>query len=267
MNQKWLDLSEKVVIVTGGSMGIGEKMVRNLVANGAIVISADVVTNEAYEKTEHIKYIHCDISDKKSVEDMVSSVYKEFGKIDALINNAGVSRPRMLVDYYGEKPEYELSEEDFDFMVRINQKGVFLCSQAVARIMIKQNFGVIINMSSEAGIEGSKGQSCYSGTKAAVHAFSLSWAKELGKFNVRVVGVAPGINERTPMNDDAAFNALAYTRGQDPTNISTNYESVIPLGRPGKIEEIADLVSYLVSDHSSYITGTTINITGGKSKG
>ena len=94
-------------------------------------------------------------------------------------------------------------------MVSINQKGVFLCSQAVARHMIKQKNGVIVNMSSEAGMQGSKGQSCYSGTKGAVLSYTMSWAKELGPFNIRVVGVAPSINERTPMNDDAAFAALA----------------------------------------------------------
>ncbi|SEO86706.1 sorbitol-6-phosphate 2-dehydrogenase [Amphibacillus marinus] len=267
MSSKWLDLSGKVVIVTGGSMGLGEKMVDNLTANGAFVISVDLVENDAQKENVSVDFIKCDISNKKDVEQMVDKVFQKHGRIDGLVNNAGVSRPRMLVDYYGEKPEYELSEDDFDFMVRINQKGVFLCSQAVARVMIKQQSGVILNMSSEAGIEGSKGQSCYAGTKAAVHAFALSWAKELGPYNIRVVGVEPGINVRTPMNNDEAFKALAYTRGQDPNNISANYETVIPLGRPGEIEEIADLISYLISDHSSYITGTTINITGGKSKG
>lgn len=181
------------------------------------------------------------------------------------MNNAGVSRPRMLVDYYGDHPEYELTEEDFDFMTNVNQKGVFLCSQAVAKVMVKQKSGVILNMSSEAGLEGSKGQSCYSGNKAAVHAFTMAWAKELGAFNIRVVGLAPGINERTPMNSEENFKALAYTRGQDPTQVHSDYSGIIPLGRAGKMTEIADLISYLASDHASYISGTTINITGAKS--
>ena len=267
MSNKWIDLKDKVVIVTGGSMGLGEKMVENLSSNGAKVVSVDLVDNPEHQNNPNIITVKCDISDKQSVEQMVEEVYEKTGRIDGLVNNAGVSRPRMLVDHYGEKPEYELSEEDFDFMVNINQKGVFLCAQAVARKMIKQESGVIINMSSEAGIEGSKGQSCYSGTKAAVHAFSLAWAKELGPFNIRVLGVAPAINERTPMNDDAAFNALAYTRGQDPNNISSDYSATIPLGRAGKIEEVADLISFLMSDHATYITGTTIAINGGKSRG
>ena len=95
--------------------------------------------------------------------------------------------------------------------------------------------------------------------------YTMSWAKELGPFNIRVVGVAPSINERTPMNDDEAFEALAYTRGQDPKDISADYEKVIPMGRPGKLDEVADLICYLLSDRASYISGTTINISGAKS--
>lgn len=185
--------------------------------------------------------------------------------IDGLVNNAGVSRPRLLVDVFKEKPEYELSEDDFDFMVNVNQKAVFLMSQSVARQMVEQQSGVIINMTSEAGVQGSRGQSCYSATKAAVNAFTFSWSKELGPYNVRVVSVEPAINVPTPMNSEANFRALAYTRGTDPNHVHKDYKGIIPLGRPGKLEEIADLISFLVSEHSSYITGSVINITGGKS--
>lgn len=264
MTAKWLDLSGKVAVVTGGSMGLGEKMVDNLAANGAKVISLDVAKTDAHKDKDNIENMQCDVSKKSSIEKVVKEIEDKYGKIDVLVNNAGVSRPRMLVDYYGEKPEYELSEEDFDFMTSVNQKGVVFCSQAVARVMVKQKSGVIINMSSEAGLEGSKGQSCYSGNKAAVAVYTKAWAKELGQFNIRVIAVAPGINERTPMNNDEAFRALAYTRGMDPNNVSDDYKAVIPMGRPGKIEEIADLISYLASEHASYISGTTINITGAK---
>ncbi|MDF7639556.1 sorbitol-6-phosphate dehydrogenase subunit [Lactobacillus sp. ESL0791] len=265
MSKKWLDLSNKVAVVTGGSMGIGENIVQNLSANGAKVISLDIVKTSKYENKTNIEAMQCDVSKKSSIVKAITEIKNKYGRIDVLVNNAGVSRPRMLVDYYGKKPEYELSEEDFDFMTNVNQKGVVFCSQAVARLMISQKSGVIINMSSEAGLEGSKGQSCYSGNKAAVSVYTKAWAKELGQFNIRVVGIAPGINERTPMNNDAAFKALAYTRGMDANNISDNYKAVIPLGRPGKLQEIADLISYLASDHASYISGTTINITGAKS--
>lgn len=269
MSEKWLDLSGKVVIVTGGSMGLGEKMVDGLAGNGAQVISADVKETSTHDGKVNVEAMICNVANKKSVEAMIDQVVEKYGHVDVLVNNAGVSRPRMLVDYYGKRPEYELSEEDFDFMTNVNQKGVFLCSQAAARVMVKQQSGVIINMSSEAGLEGSKGQSCYSGNKAAVHAFTKAWAKELGAFNIRVIGVAPGINERTPMNSEENFKALNYTRGIDPDKANDdytgNYADTIPLGRPGKMTEIADLISYLSSDHASYISGTTINITGAKS--
>ena len=265
MSEQWIDLSRKVVVVTGGSMGLGEKMVDSLASNGAIVVSADVSEKNNYSTKRNIDSIFCDVTKKDSIEKLVRLVVEKYGRIDVLVNNAGVSRPRMVVDYYGEKPEYELSEEDFDFMTNVNQKGVFLCSQAIAKVMVKQNAGVIINMSSEAGLEGSKGQSCYSGNKAAVHAYTMAWAKELGPFNIRVVGIAPGINEPTPMNSKENFEALAYTRGTDPSQVHQDYKNIIPLGRPGKMTEISDLVTYLASDYASYISGTTINITGAKS--
>lgn len=263
--EKWLELKGKVVIVTGGSSGIGSHIVGNLRANGAAVVIADLSENQSSDTGA--AFVQCDVTKQDSIEAMVKKTIEKYGRIDALINNAGVSRPRMLVDYYEKNKKYELNEADFDFIVGVNQKGVFLAAQAVARHMVKNRSGVIVNMSSEAGIEGSKGQSAYAGTKAAVHAFTLSWAKELGQFNIRVVGVAPGINERTPMNNDETFKALAYTRGTDPNDTTANYTQKIPLARPGKLDEVADLISYLVSDHSSYITGTTINITGGKSRG
>ena len=153
MNEKWLDLSKKVVIVTGGSNGIGEKIVENLVGNGAKAIVADIVKNNQHDGNKSIDYIKCDISNKSEIEEMVKIVVDKYGRIDALVNNAGVGRLGMLVDYHGGNPEYEANEDDFDFMVRINQKGTFLCSQAVAHVMIQQKSGVIISITSEAGIE------------------------------------------------------------------------------------------------------------------
>lgn len=118
---------------------------------------------------------------------------------------------------------------------------------------------------------GSRGHSCYAATKAAIHAFTISWAKELGPYNIRVVGVAPDILDRTPANNDEKYRAQAYGRGWDvntkPEEFFKNYKSSIPLGRPGHLYEVADLICYLVSDHASYITGVTIPISGGKSKG
>ena len=263
--QKWLDLNGKVVIVTGGSQGIGAHAVQDMAVNGAKVVVADLAENEDFKNNENVTFIKCNVTDRENVERVVNETAEKFGKIDALVNNAGVNRPRMLVDYYGKNKKYEMDDNDYEFMMNVNVKGVYLCAQAVTRQMVKQKHGVIVNMASEAGVEGSKGQSCYTATKGAVHAFTKAWAKELGPMNIRVVGVAPGINERTAMNNDETFEALAYTRGQDPNNVSSDYAKVIPLGRAGKLDEVADLISYLVSDYSSYISGTTINITGAKS--
>jgi sorbitol-6-phosphate 2-dehydrogenase len=198
---------------------------------------------------------------------MAQAVVDKYGKIDALVNNAGVNLPRLLVDVKGEKPEYELDEKSFNIMFGINVKGLMFCAQACARQMLKQGKGVIINMSSESGKEGSQGQSAYSATKGACDSFTRSWAKELGKYNIRVVAVAPGIMEATGLRTAAYNEALAYTRGCKPEELSTDYTKVIPMGRDGKLDEVGDLVAYLVSDRASYVAGTTFNISGGKSRG
>lgn len=136
--EKWMDLNGKVVIVTGGSQGIGEHVVQNLRANNAFVVVADLRINENFIEDKGIVFVKCNVAKKSDVENMVKVTIEKYGKIDAIVNNAGVSRPRMLVDYYGQKPEYELTEDDLDFMYNVNQKGVVLCAQAVAREMIKQ---------------------------------------------------------------------------------------------------------------------------------
>jgi sorbitol-6-phosphate 2-dehydrogenase len=266
MSESWLQLENKVVIITGGASGIGSKITANLVKNGAKVVVSDLNVNFG-EQADGTYHIQCDVTNKESVENMIAKVIEQFGTVDVLVNNAGVNLPRLLVDFQGEKPEYELSEKDFDFMVAVNQKGPYLCAQEAARVMVKNNKGVIINVSSEAGMEGSAGQSCYSATKGAVNGFTRSWAKELGKFNIRVVGVAPGINEKTGLTTDAYNEALAYTRGVTVDGLETDYSKSIPLGRPGKLDEIGELVTYLASERSSYISGTTVNISGGKSRG
>lgn len=266
MGEAWMDLAGKVCIVTGGSSGIGEAIVSNLLSCGAKVVVADISANPEQAEHPDMLFVACNVAKKAEVDAMVAATLERFGRIDALVNNAGVGRIRLLVDVKGERPEYESSEDDFDFMVDVNQRGVFLCSQAVARVMVVQGSGVIVNISSEAGVQGSKAQSLYAGTKAAVCAFGLSWAKELGPYGVRVVVVEPAMNDRTNLGGDSYLEALAYCRGIDPGKVHGNYASMIPLGRLGHLDEIGDLVSYLVSDHASYITGTVIAITGGKSK-
>ena len=266
MNENWLGLTDKVVIVTGGASGIGRHVVTTLVAAGAkaVIVDMNVTTGEMLDGAYCVQ---CNVTDSASVRAMADTVVQKYGRIDALVNNAGINMPRLLVDVQGDRPEYELNDDSFNKMFSVNVKGVFLCAQACAKQMLKQGKGVIVNMSSESGKEGSQGQSAYSATKGAVDSFTRSWAKELGKYNVRVLACAPGIMEATGLRTDAYNEALAYTRGCKPEDLSTDYSKVIPLGRDGKLDEVGDLVAYLVSDRASYIAGTTINISGGKSRG
>ncbi|NRD76872.1 SDR family oxidoreductase [Bacillus sp. BRMEA1] len=266
MSESWLGLEGKVAIVTGGASGIGLTIAGELLRNGAKVVISDVNVEDGLQE-DGFYLLKCDVTKKESVDNMVAKTLELFGTVDILVNNAGINLPRLLVDVKGERPEYELSEKDFDFMVAVNQKGPFLCAQAVAKEMLKQNKGVIINVASEAGQEGSAGQSCYSATKGAVISFTRAWAKELGKYNIRVVAIAPGIMEATGLRTEVYNEALAYTRGVTVDGLATDYSKSIPLAREGKLYEAAELVSYLASDRSSYITGTTLNISGGKSRG
>lgn len=266
MNENWLDLKGAVVVVTGGASGIGKHVVDTLVQVGAqaVVVDMNVKTGD---EMDGAYCVQCNVTDAASVQAMADAVVEKFGRIDALVNNAGINLPRLLVDVKGERPEYELNDESFGKMFAVNVKGVFLCAQACAKQMLKQGKGVILNMSSESGKEGSQGQSAYSATKGAVDSFTRSWAKELGKYNIRVLACAPGIMEATGLRTAAYNEALAYTRGVKPEELSTDYTKVIPMGRDGKLDEVGDLVAYLVSDRASYISGTTINISGGKSRG
>ena len=266
MNENWLNLDGAVVVVTGGASGIGKHVVDTLVKAGAqaVVVDMNVQTGD---QMDGAYCVQCNVTDAASVQAMADAVVEKFGRIDALVNNAGINLPRLLVDVKGEKPEYELNDASFGKMFAVNVKGVFLCAQACAKQMLKQGKGVILNMSSESGKEGSQGQSAYSATKGAVDSFTRSWAKELGKYNIRVLACAPGIMEATGLRTAAYNEALAYTRGVKPEELSTDYTKVIPMGRDGKLDEVGDLVAYLISDRASYISGTTINISGGKSRG
>ncbi|MGN0267333.1 MAG: SDR family oxidoreductase [Lachnospiraceae bacterium] len=266
MSNSWLGLDGEVVIVTGGASGIGKHVATTLRDAGAVPVIVDVNVSTG-EEIEGIFCVKCDVTSKESVDAMVQTVVDKYGKLDALVNNAGVNLPRLLVDVKGECPQYELDEKSFNIMFGINVKGLMFCAQAAARQMLKQGKGVIINMSSESGKEGSQGQSAYSATKGACDSFTRSWAKELGQHNIRVVAVAPGIMEATGLRTAAYNEALAYTRGCKPEDLSTDYSKVIPLGRDGKLDEVGNLVAFLVSDRGGYVAGTTVNISGGKSRG
>lgn len=264
----WLNLEGKAVIVTGGASGIGKAIVEELLADGAQVAVCDMnPQSPVFEgNTENMIYIHTDVTSRQSVEDMVKQTVDTFGKLDAIVNNAGINIPRMLVD---EGKQYELDETVWDKVMNVNLKGLYFCAQAAAKVMVHQGFGTIINMSSESGLEGSEGQSVYAASKNAVNSLTRSWAKELSKKGLRVVAVAPGILEATGLRSLSYETALAYTRGITVEELRAGYvkPGITPMGRSGKLTEVANVVAFLISDRSSYIDGVTINIAGGKTRG
>lgn len=269
----WLNLEGKVAIVTGGASGIGRAVCERLAEVGARIVVADLNEEGAEQTAAKLKVkfhtqaipAKTDVACKTSVDAMVEKALDAFDKIDILVNNAGVLIPRLLVDPADKE---ELTEEIWDKVVSINQKGYFLCAQAVARIMIQSGSGgVIVNVTSESGLEGSEGQSVYAATKAAIYSLTRSWAKELGRYNIRVVGIAPGIIEATALRSPEYERALAYARGISVEKLRECYKKLsIPLGRSGKLSEVADVVCFLASDRSAYIHGTVINVSGGKSR-
>ena len=167
MDKSWLELEGKVVIVTGGASGIGKHVVERLAGVGANAVIVDMNVETGAEM-DGVYCVQCNVTDADSVKAMTDAVVEKYGRIDALVNNAGINLPRLLVDVAGEKPQYELNDDSFNKMFAVNVKGVFLCAQACAKQMLKQGGGVIVNMSSESGKEGSQGQSAYSATKGAV---------------------------------------------------------------------------------------------------
>ncbi len=269
----WTNLENKVVVVTGGAAGIGLSVVKGFVEVGAKVMIADFAEEVGIQAVEEANqagngeaaFAKCDVTSKEDVDALIGATINRWGSIDVLVNNAGINIPRLLVDPAGKE---EMTEEVWDKVFAVNVKGQFLCAQAASRQMLASgNGGVLINMSSESGLEGSEGQSVYAATKAANQNLTRSWAKELGNKGIRVVGVAPGIMETTSMRSDAYEASLAYTRGLTVEELRSKDGSSIPLGRSGKLSEVSDLVVFLASERASYLHGTTVNISGGKSRG
>ena len=265
----WLNLEKKTVIITGGASGIGYATVEEFLRNGANVVVSDInptAPEFADAKEGQLIYVQTDVTSRESVKNMINKTVETFGTIDILVNNAGINIPRLLVDEAG---QYELDDIVWDKVMDVNVKGLYYCSQEAARIMLKNGNGVIINMSSECGLEGSEGQSVYAATKGAVNALTRSWAKELGKKGIRVVGIAPGILEATGLRTISYETALAYTRGITVDQLRAGYSKTgtTPLGRSGKLSEVASTVAFMASEQAAYIHGVTLNVAGGKTRG
>ena len=238
-----------VVLVTGSSRGIGRGIAIELAKTGdSVVINNDrnlqegfKVVDEINKKGQHAIYIQADVSDHKQVESMVEEIIKKFSRIDVLINNAGITRDKMLEN---------MDKDYWDRVISVNLTGTFNCTKSVIKYMKKQGGGKIINISSVSAETGNIGQSNYSAAKGGIISFTKTIAKEYARNNIIVNAIAPGFI-KTKMLETIPEKVIQKILGQ------------IPLGRLGKPEEVAKLVRFLVSDDANYITGQVININGG----
>lgn len=242
-------LTGKTALVTGASRGIGRAIALELASQGANIAvnyagneaKAEEVVKEAEKLGVKAMKIQANVAQNDEVQAMIKSVIKEFGSLDILVNNAGVTKDNLLM---------RMKEEEFDQVIDINLKGVFLCTKAVTRQMMKQRAGKIINVASIVGVSGNPGQANYVAAKAGVIGMTKSVALELASRNVHVNAVAPGFIA-TDMTD-------ALTEEQQKAIMD-----LVPLAKFGQPEDVAKVVRFLASDDANYITGQTIHIDGG----
>jgi 3-oxoacyl-[acyl-carrier protein] reductase len=240
--------TQRVAIVTGAGQGIGQGIALKLAENGARVVVSDVNDRTIEETVGQIDSlghqalgIKVDVACRDEVLQMVETTMAKFGRIDILVNNAGIARSATLL---------KLSEEAWDEVLDVNLKGVFRTTQAVARHMVEARYGKIINISSVYGRTGTIGDSNYASSKAGIIGFTKSVARELGRHNINVNAILPGMVD-TPL------------LGGIPDRYLKPMVEEIPLRRVGTPEDIANVTAFLASDQSSYITGATIEVTGG----
>ena len=242
-------LDGKTALVTGASRGIGRAIALRLAAEGArVAINYAGNVKAAEEVKASVEaaggtaiLCQADIADSAAVEAMIADVVKEFGAIDILVNNAGITRDTLLM---------RMKDEDFAKVLDTNLKGVFYCTKAVSKLMMKKRSGRIVNMASVVGLVGNAGQTNYAAAKAGVIGFSKSAAKELASRGITVNVVAPG------------FIGTDMTAGL-PESVKEKMLTDIPLGRMGEPEDVANAVLFLASDQASYITGQVVNVDGG----
>jgi 3-oxoacyl-[acyl-carrier protein] reductase len=241
-------LKDKVAIITGATGGIGMASAHKFAREGARVVIADLDAGRVEAARAALAAtgaealgVQLDVTDAASVTAMVAAVKAAWGRIDCLLNNAGITQDARLV---------KMSAEQFDRVIEVNLKGVFLCTQAVADTMIAQGSGVILNASSVVGLYGNFGQTNYAATKAGLIGFTRTWARELGPKGVRAIAVCPGFVV-TPILDSI------------PPAVMQKMVEKVPLGRLGQPDEIANVYAFLASDEASYITGAVIEVSGG----
>ena len=241
-------LQDKVSIITGAAQGIGLATALKFAREGAVVVVCDVRQTSVEEavakcKAEGAQAIGfvMDVTNRDMVDDVIAQVLKEYGRIDVLVNNAGITQDARLM---------KMTLEQFDRVIDVNLRGVFHCSQVVADEMVRAGRGVILNASSVVGIYGNFGQTNYAASKFGVIGFTKTWARELGPKGVRVNAVAPGFIQ-TPILDTM------------PEKVIADMAERVPLRRLGQPEEIANTYAFLASDEASYINGAVIEVSGG----
>lgn len=244
-----MKLKNKTAIITGGANGLGRATALLFAKEGANVVVADMDENAGSKVINDIKnsggrglFVKVNVSDQEDVNKLVSAALKEFGKLHILINNAGIVSDGRLV---------KMELEQWQKVIDVNLKGVFICAQAVSKVLVEQNEGgAIINTSSVVGLYGNFGQSNYVASKAGVIGMTKTWAKELGKYNIRVNAVAPGFMETDIIKSM-------------PEKVINLMKEKTLLGRLGKPDDIANAFLYLASDDGSYVTGAVLSVDGG----
>lgn len=242
------NLAGRVALVTGGAQGIGRAISLKLGECGADVVIGDVLLDGAENTAKEVRALGVkalaltlDVSNAESAVETIKGAIAEFGKVDILVNNAGIARDNLLM---------RMKPEEWATVIAVNLTGVFNCTQAVVRFMMKQRYGRIVNIASVIGQMGNAGQANYGATKAGVIGFTKSIARELGSRGITVNAITPGFIE-TAMTDKLS-DELRQMMLEN-----------VPLGRLGQPEDIANAVSFLVSDDAAYITGAILNVNGG----
>lgn len=243
-----MDLKEQVVIVTGGARGIGRAIVEAFAGKGASIAVADISEESAAEAATELAYrgvrakaVKLDVSNSGDVEKAFADILGEFGRIDVLINNAGITRDGLLL---------RMKEADWDAVININLKGVFLCSKEAVKSMVKQRYGRIVNIASVVAFMGNPGQVNYGASKAGIIGLTKTVAKEYASRGITANAVAPGFIS-TAMTD-------ALTE-----NVRQEMLKSIPAGRFGSVDDVANAAVFLASPDSGYITGQVIHVNGG----
>ncbi|MFW5942407.1 MAG: glucose 1-dehydrogenase [Chloroflexota bacterium] len=247
-------LADRVCLITGGAAGIGRATAQKFIEEGATVVICDVDEESGRAAAEALgeqaRFDRVNVADRREVQEWIDAVVQAYGRIDVLVNNAGVLRDNQLVKVKDGELVKQMPEGDFDLVVSVNLKGVFNCTQAVAPVMIRQGGGVVLNASSIVGLDGNFGQTNYVATKAGVIGMTKVWARELGRHDIRVNAVAPGFT-------------LTEMVARMPEKILDGMRSRTPLGRLGQPEDIANAYAFLASDAASFITGAVLRVDGG----